>query len=527
MRPYRILVSTLFTIAVTANAVEEHHPQLEPIVQDYIFWTDLAVHSQPAFEKKAGKSGGEGLVERELARILQPDCRIVEHGGTEQVSYNVSEFANSLGRARFMSDATGPIIEGPTYVAGTTETHVQVTQFLSDVNEDTVLETSLVFPATAGAPRASAIFRKFRDPTEADFAKVREKRRPVAYNPKLGLGARYLGGGCFYGGPPCFSPDGSQIVFVRVHNENCDLFSINTDGTQERQITSSPTWEICPKFSPDGSSILFLSDSENRLGEPCEVAVKERGPARIGLRMKRLWPTLENCSLPEYSADHEVTALAVGKRDSLRLAISRFDRIEIPDLQGVSLRGQPLLTADGNSAFFVGTLPRKPVEGLVFELFSIQLDGSAPKRLTTSQTMKALYGITSAPARLIFTAQDDKYRDHLWMCEPDGSDAREILSGHPRGVCQVRVSPNGQYIGFTSDRDKKFRFDLYIMGAGEAGHERQLTSGPEGIDEYAFSPDSKQIALVITEKDAPRCGLGTIGILPTAGGQIRKVTKNY
>ena len=65
---------------------------------------------------------------------------------------------------------------------------------------------------------------------------------------------------------PAWSPDGTRIVFVRdfdpIQGEiDYDLFTMNADGTEQRNLTSSPgVQDESPNWSPDGRRIAFMSD---------------------------------------------------------------------------------------------------------------------------------------------------------------------------------------------------------------------------------------------------------------------------
>lgn len=72
---------------------------------------------------------------------------------------------------------------------------------------------------------------------------------------------------------PAWSPDGSQIVFLSARNDpaphtcapdcNEDIYVMDADGTNERQLTSDPAPEYHPDWSPDGQYILFDADRDN------------------------------------------------------------------------------------------------------------------------------------------------------------------------------------------------------------------------------------------------------------------------
>jgi Tol biopolymer transport system component len=70
------------------------------------------------------------------------------------------------------------------------------------------------------------------------------------------------------GGPAEFSPDGQKIVFSRsAANEgdayyNFDIYTMNVDGSDVRQLTNDPEYDAGPHWSPDGSKITFVSARE-------------------------------------------------------------------------------------------------------------------------------------------------------------------------------------------------------------------------------------------------------------------------
>ncbi|MCP4429313.1 MAG: translocation protein TolB, partial [Chloroflexi bacterium] len=58
-----------------------------------------------------------------------------------------------------------------------------------------------------------------------------------------------------------WSPDGENIVFEVVQPSSGfnDLFLINADGSNPRQLTFHPASDSEPVWSPDGSQIAFVS----------------------------------------------------------------------------------------------------------------------------------------------------------------------------------------------------------------------------------------------------------------------------
>jgi TolB protein len=63
---------------------------------------------------------------------------------------------------------------------------------------------------------------------------------------------------------PFFHPDGKRIIFSsNVHDprgRDFDLYMINVDGTGLERITWNPTFDGFPMFSPDGKRLVFASN---------------------------------------------------------------------------------------------------------------------------------------------------------------------------------------------------------------------------------------------------------------------------
>ena len=72
---------------------------------------------------------------------------------------------------------------------------------------------------------------------------------------------------------PQVSPDGTRVVFAKISlfGETVELWTINADGSDLRQVTSGH-FDRQPTWSPDGSSIAFMRDV---LGPPSST--QQRG----------------------------------------------------------------------------------------------------------------------------------------------------------------------------------------------------------------------------------------------------------
>ena len=57
-----------------------------------------------------------------------------------------------------------------------------------------------------------------------------------------------------------YSPDGSQILFVSDRDGDPDIYVMDADGRNVRQLTNEPGYDGGPFFSPDGRFIAYRTD---------------------------------------------------------------------------------------------------------------------------------------------------------------------------------------------------------------------------------------------------------------------------
>jgi dipeptidyl aminopeptidase/acylaminoacyl peptidase len=82
---------------------------------------------------------------------------------------------------------------------------------------------------------------------------------------------------------PAWSPDGQQIVFTRQEGASSDIFLMNADGSNVRRLTDGGPDEanLNPIFSPDGKSIAYLATGGGNSNPIIEIQLDGSDPQTV------------------------------------------------------------------------------------------------------------------------------------------------------------------------------------------------------------------------------------------------------
>jgi TolB protein len=267
------------------------------------------------------------------------------------------------------------------------------------------------------------------------------------------------------GGLPGIST--TQIAFVSTRSGNKEIWVMDYDGSNQRQLTTLRSISLTPRWSPDGSRIAFT----------CYA------PGRAGV----------------VSAQICMYSMLTGKL------------ISWPRWSGTN--SSPAWSPDGSKIMFMSSMQGNP------DLYIADASGAHPKRITFS------VGVNTSPAWNPKTGAQVAFvsdraasgSPQLYMMNSDGTNIEKIDLPGAGYVIDPSWSPNGQLLAF-SWQQTNGNYDIYVMDV--VNHQLvQLTRDAGRNERPSWAPDGRHLAF-----ESTRTGQGQIWSMLADGTQARQLT---
>lgn len=353
------------------------------------------------------------------------------------------------------------------------------------------------------------------------------------------------------GGPVTFSPDGKRIAFVR---EERDLVTANVDGSDERivkTIDNSKEWfgGDGPSWSPDGKMIALAKGTSTGSLKMSIVGIAPDDGSETPLTDKQwnfaarvVWlPNGSGIVVNGFESDlSQMWLVPYPKGEAVRITndLRGYGSFSL----GVSGDGSMIATVeedrshqlwsavpgddDGKAvqlntgkydAYRIATVPDGRIvfcrqTGEAIDIWIMNGDGSNPRQLTKDQFREEFIRVTPDGRYIVFLS-DRSGLPHIWRMSIDGTDLKQLTFGDTYDDNNPHVSPDGRWVLFNSWRTGKYcPFRVSIDG----GDAQQLYETRAIVG--AVSPDNKHVLAAILDEQS-RTGELRIGLLPLEPGQ--------
>jgi len=241
----------------------------------------------------------------------------------------------------------------------------------------------------------------------------------------------------------------SRIVFVGRVGDAKEIFVMDYDGADLKQITKNGTLNMSPAWSPDGRRLAFVS---YRQGSPKlyiydgqDGSLADASPAGSEL-----------CIAPSWSPDGKSVAFSSSKEGNAEIYI--LDLASRRSRQITFTRGSdsaPDWSPSGRQIAFTSDRGGKP------QIYVMDAEGANVRKLTDTGDYSDSAAWSPAGDKLLYASRIDNRFEILTVESASGRTWQ--LTRNSRNNENPRWSPDGRHIVFSSNRSGSYQ--LYTMDA--------------------------------------------------------------
>jgi beta propeller repeat protein len=269
---------------------------------------------------------------------------------------------------------------------------------------------------------------------------------------------------------PVWSPDGTKILFSSDRTGTYNIWVMDADGNNLKRLTTTDfAAAVVPDWSPDGTQILFNSNQGSGGGWDFWVMNSD------GSNQTQITFDHADYGHPRWSPDGTRIAFnSIRGGSSLNIWVANIDGTNMHQLtanagENVSAEWSP----DSSKICFSSNRSGN------YNVYVMNADGTDQTPLTSNPTDER-GGCKWSPdgKKLLFTRSNNGQSD-IWMMDPDGSNQVPLLAT-PYHEYQPDVSPDGTKIVFTSNRFGSNDIWVMTMVPILTSHTISATAGPNG-----------------------------------------------
>lgn len=254
----------------------------------------------------------------------------------------------------------------------------------------------------------------------------------------------------------------TQIAFSSLREGNKEIWIMDYDGSNARQVSFTTGLNKFPEWSPDGNKLVYTSLQKNRNRWELRVQDLEGGTVPISLSGSYI-------SSPAFGPNGQMLAFSARTENSL------------------------------DSDIFVS-----------------RTDGSGARNLTNTRGIDTSPTWSPTGTQIAFIS-DRSGSPQVWVMDSDGSNVRRLVveGGH---CDSPDWSPDGRHILYSWQAPRQWDHDVYIVEVA-TGRVNQLSTGMGSSESPHWSPDGRHIVFQST-----RSGTKQVFIMNVNGDNLKQVT---
>jgi len=269
---------------------------------------------------------------------------------------------------------------------------------------------------------------------------------PVA-SPTPGDSGAAVGGGTVVPASP------GELAFSSNRDGDYEIYLIDENGENLRQLTSDTTYDFDPCWSPDGQSLVYASSADG----DSEIMTMDAD----GHNPLRLTDNTARDADPDWSPDGEWIAFDSDRDGDFEIYVVRTDGSDLRQITDNDFDDlDPTWSPDGTQiAYYI-----KESGSDNTDLAVIDVSAGEPRRLTDSPALDQWPAWSPDGFVIAFTSSEGRSagRRSLFLFDLASGQAAP-LTGNVSKDDDPAWSPDGTRLAFDSDRAGAGFFDLYIV----------------------------------------------------------------
>ena len=255
---------------------------------------------------------------------------------------------------------------------------------------------------------------------------------------------------------------GTKIIFVSSRTKNKEVWMMDWDGSNQRQVTQFKSLSIMPAVSPDGSKIAFTSYVRGNPG----IFLFSVDPIR---------------QLPFYN-------------------------------QVASLNETPDFTPDGKQIVYSSS-----ASGWA-QIYIANLDGSNLRRISSSRAIEVEPKVNPKTGAEMVFVSGRSGPQQIYRMNMDGADVERLSTGEGE-ASNPSWNPDGQHIAFSWTQGyASGNFNIFIMDVATRSY-TQLTHSEGRNENPSWAPDGRHLVFMSNRTGSPQ-----IWSMLADGTQVKQLT---
>jgi Tol biopolymer transport system component len=265
----------------------------------------------------------------------------------------------------------------------------------------------------------------------------------------------------------------NKIVFGSKRNGNFDIYTIDDDGNNIRQITDNSAYDGNPKISNAGTQIVFESE---RNTDATDLFIMDAN----GSDIRQITSSSSYTYNGSWSPNDSLLAFNDSRTGSGEIYTIRTDGSE-----KVQLTNDPSFVYSGTSWTPDGEeIVYSRVDGGISEIFIMNSDGTNPQPLTDYSSYSSVPVVSPDGSKIAFRSnRDGNFK--IYTMNIDGSDLK-LITDHDSNNLYPSWSPDGSEISFEATRDGND--EVYKISVDGSGGAINLTNNPADDEMPYWSP---------------------------------------